>query len=141
MNAVTIANWVNLTTPAGLLVARLADCRPARRGPYWQATGYARQFPMAGAFTIGSVVISRSELDPGVWQHETSHMRQYAWCGAMFVPLYGLASAWSWARTGDWWSRNVFERRAGLTAGGYVERPVRTRGTRFGGTVAVAADA
>lgn len=139
MSAVTFANWLNLTTPAGLLLARRSGCRVARRGPYWQALGYSRRFPVAGAFTIGSVVISRDPLD-AVWEHEVTHIRQYAWCGAMFVPLYGLAAAWSWLRTGDWWSRNVFERKAGLHAGGYVERPVRRIG-RSGGTVSAAAGA
>lgn len=141
LNAITIANWVNLTTPAGMLVARISHCRPTRRGSHWQAVGYTKRFPVGGAFTVGSVAISRSPLGPPVWEHETAHMRQYAWCGAMFVPLYGLAAAWSYLRAGDWWSRNVFERRAGLAAGGYVERPVSWPGRRSGGTVAAAADA
>lgn len=140
MSAVTVANWINLTTPAGLLAARGSGCRLTRRGSYWEALGYPRPFPQAGAFTIGSVVISRDSLDERVWRHEVTHIRQYAWCGAMFVPLYGLAAGWSWLRTGDWWSRNVFERRAGLHAGGYVERPVR-RIARSGGTAAAAAGA
>ena len=39
-----------------------------------------------------------------------------------------LAAAWSWLRTGDHYSRNVFERRAGLADGGY--REARLRRTR-----------
>ena len=39
--------------------------------------------------------------------------------------LYALASAWSWLRTGDPASRNVFERHAGLKEGGYIEKPLR----------------
>jgi hypothetical protein len=139
---ITAVNWLNLTTPTGLLVARACGCRPQRRGPYWEAIGYRRSFPVAGAFTIGSVVISRHRLPPAVWHHEVGHIRQYAWCGPMFLPLYGLAAGWSWLRTGDWWSRNVFERRAGLAAGGYVERPLRAwRRPRRGGTAVAAGGA
>jgi hypothetical protein len=31
----------------------------------------------------------------------------------------------SWALTGDFGARNVFERRAGLTDGGYTDKPLR----------------
>jgi hypothetical protein len=42
------------------------------------------------------------------------------------MPLvYGVAAGWSWLRTGDVASRNVFERRAGLVDGGYREQPLR----------------
>ena len=45
----------------------------------------------------------------------------------MFLPLYLLAMAWSWLVAGDYWSRNTFERRAGLDSGGYREQPLRWR--------------
>ena len=41
------------------------------------------------------------------------------------VPLYLAASAVSWALTGDFGARNVFERRAGLADGGYTDKPLR----------------
>ena len=41
------------------------------------------------------------------------------------TPLYWGAALWSLWRCGDHWSRNVFEQRAGLVEGGYVENPVR----------------
>ena len=41
------------------------------------------------------------------------------------VPLYLAAAAVSWALTGDFGARNVFERRAGLTDGGYTDKPLR----------------
>jgi hypothetical protein len=41
------------------------------------------------------------------------------------VPLYLLAAAASWALTGDFGARNVFERRAGLADGGYTDKPLR----------------
>ena len=136
---VAAVNWLNLTTVSGLVVARTSGCAVHRRGPFYEAVGYKRRFPLAGAFTIGSVVITRRPLNAAVWGHEVRHIRQYAWCGPMFVPLYGLAAGWSWLRTGDWWSHNVFERRAGLAAGGYVQRPVRRLGARRGGPAVVAA--
>ena len=43
------------------------------------------------------------------------------------VPLYLLAAAVSWALTGDFGARNVFERRAGLAEGGYTDKPLRAR--------------
>ena len=51
---------------------------------------------------------------------------QFAWCGGVIMlPLYFLAAGLSWLLTGDFASQNVFERRAGLTDGGYAERPLR----------------
>lgn len=126
VNPVVVVNALNLTTPAGWLLARGAGCKPQHRGDYWEAPGYVKRFPLAGAFTIGCVVISREPLPESVWQHEISHMRQYAVLGLVFLPAYAAAATWSWLRTGDWWSRNVFERRAGLLAGGYREQPVRS---------------
>lgn len=142
MRPVVLLNAVNLTTATGLLIARAARCDVTRRGDFWQATGYRWRFPPAGAVTVGCVVLSREPVSERVWQHETSHMRQYALLGPAFWPAYALAAGWSWVRTGDWWSRNVFERRAGLAAGGYVERPLRRSGTRpSGAPVAAAATA
>ncbi len=50
--------------------------------------------------------------------------------------VYGVAAGWSWLRTGDVASGNVFEQRAGLAEGGYRERPLRAawgRGERVRG--------
>ncbi len=135
MRPLVVINALNLTTAAGRAVAWVSGCAVRRRGDFWEATGYHWGFPQAGAFTVGCVVIGRERVADSVWEHEVSHMRQYALLGPLFVPAYGLAAAWSWMRTGDWWSRNVFERRAGLVAGGYVERPLRRSGRlRPGGT-------
>jgi hypothetical protein len=41
------------------------------------------------------------------------------------VPLYLAAAGVSWVLTGDFGSRNVFERRAGLADGGYTDKPLR----------------
>ena len=83
------------------------------------------------AFTIGDVIVTRMtavELAqrPQLLAHEMRHSSQWAcWLGLPFLPAYGVASLWSLARTGDPASRNIFERRANLLAGGYVERPPR----------------
>lgn len=133
-----IANWVNLSTPAGLLVARVGAGRPRRaRNGMWLAHDYHLPVPPAPAFTLGSVVFLRAGL-PGVGRdpvgsvprrlldHEERHVTQYAWFGGVLMPgAYVAAAGWSWLRTGDFASRNVFERRAGLADGGYRERPVR----------------
>lgn len=131
-------NWVNLSTPAGLLLARLAAEPMCHRGPrgLWVARGYRWPVPPAPAFTLGSVILLRSTPRPGadpvasipgsLLAHEERHATQYACCGGVLMPLLYLACAgWSWTRTGDFASRNVFERRAGLADGGYRENPVR----------------
>ncbi|MGI8947405.1 MAG: hypothetical protein ACR2FV_05390 [Ornithinimicrobium sp.] len=128
-----LANWANLSTPLGLLVARAGSAR-VRRGPeaLYLADHYRFGFPVADAFTVGDVVISKHDLDqlqarcPQLLQHETAHSRQWMWClGMPFVPLYVAAMGWSWVRTGDRAARNVFECRAGLAQGGYADVPTR----------------
>lgn len=122
-----VANWLNLSTPLGLAVAALGGAR-VRPGPHGLvlAEGYRLRFPVAGAFTVGDVIVTASTFDalqrrtPGVLGHELRHAQQYAVAGVWFGPGYLLASAWSLARTGDTALRNVFERHAGLVTGGYV---------------------
>ncbi len=121
------ANRWNLTTPLGRAVARLGGAR-LRRGPdgLWLGEGYRLRFPVAGAFTIGDVVLTPATFaalerrTPGVLAHEARHAAQYARWGLGFFPLYGLAAAWSWL-----WYRNpalgnAFERGAGLVSGAYL---------------------
>ncbi len=122
-------NAVNLTTPLGLVLALASGCTVGR-GPEGLilATGYRWPFPDGGAFTVGNVVIFRpgTAITPRLVAHESRHATQYAWCaGVPFLVLYVLAAGWSLLRTGDAASRNVFERHAGLAAGGYRERPAR----------------
>jgi Domain of unknown function (DUF4157) len=128
------ANLVNGSTAAGFLAAAAGRSWP-QSGPdgLLIAAGYRLPVP-APAFTVGNVVITRmgsvAELaaaDGGrLLAHEARHATQYAYCGGLpMLPAYALASAWSWALTGDSGTRNVFERRAGLADGGYQERPLR----------------
>lgn len=129
----SVLNWVNLSTPMGLLVAKVGGCR-VRRGPElcFLADRYRWSFPVAGAFTVGDVVISRHDLDllaarrPTLLRHELVHSRQWAYCwGLPFLPLYTASMAWSWLRTGDRAARSFFERQAGLELGGYEDVPPR----------------
>lgn len=122
-----IANWINLTTPVGLLVAGVGRARVRRRSDgIIIAEGYRFGFPRAGAFTIGDVVVTASTIDhlehhvPGVTDHEIRHAWQYAAGGVWFLPAYLMGSAWSLARTGSPALKNPLERHAGLVAGGYA---------------------
>jgi hypothetical protein len=133
---VRAANWINLSTPLGLLLTAASGARP-RTTPdgLYVATGYRWPFPDAGAFVVGSVILTsaaRSGPEPSsplgaeVWQHERRHVTQYAWClGLPFIPAYCAAAGASWLIGGDPWTYNVFERRAGLAAGGYPRGDLR----------------
>ncbi len=121
-----VVNAVNFSTLLGLLVARLLGARLQRgEDGLVLALGAGGTFPDARAFTIGNVIVLRVDPAPDLVRHEARHATQWAWCVLLFLPLYLLAAAWSWARTGDHFSRNVFERRAGLRDGGYREAPLR----------------
>jgi hypothetical protein len=128
-----IGNLVNLTTPAGLLVAAVGGAR-LRRGPRGLliGEGYRLRFPVAGAFTIGNVITTPGSWDdllrrnPRLFEHEERHTWQYLYClGLPFYLAYGACLAWSMLRTGDQAARNFFERQADLAAGGYRDVPVR----------------
>lgn len=142
-----LANVLNGSTALGLLLAGLARTRTVG-GPRGLviATGYGWRLPFAGAFTVGNVIIYRAGPDaafanPVLLQHEERHSTQYAWClGVPFLVFYFLAAVWSVLRTGDPASGNLFERRAGLEAGGYLDRrnrsprrPLRRRAGRTPG--------
>lgn len=120
-----VLNAVNLTTPLGLAVGRLGGARFARgRDGLVVGHGYRLGFPVARAFTLGNTVVARAPLadDSRLMVHEARHATQYAFLGLLLLPAYGVAALWSRARTGDWASANVFERRAGLADGGYPDR-------------------
>jgi hypothetical protein len=128
-----VGNIVNLSTPAGVLVSVLGGAR-IQAGPrgLLLAEGYRPRFPVAGAFTVGNVIVSRQPWDllerrfPQLLEHEERHTWQYLYCGGLlYYPAYTACMGWSVLRTGDRASANFFERRAGLAAGGYDERPAR----------------
>lgn len=132
-------NLLNLSTLLGLLVA-LAGRANLRWGPELLVLGenYRLPLPRAGAFTVGNVVMVPHGLmagvevvHPGTTAHEARHSWQYSWfLGLPFLVCYAVASGWSWLRTGDAWSRNWFERNAGLVRGGYIEHPADNTGLR-----------
>jgi len=120
------ANLLNGSTVVGLAVALAAKTRvgPGPRGLIL-AGGYRWRLPFARAFAVGNVVLCRGPASdllslPALLEHEEKHCSQYAWClGVPFLPLYFLAAGWSVLRTGNPGTANIFERRAGLAAGGY----------------------
>lgn len=123
-----LANWLNLSTPVGLLAAGAGGARVRRRPDgIFLAEGYRFRFPNAGAFTVGDVVITASSMErlaartPGVYAHEVRHAWQYALTGVWFLPVYLLGSAWSLVRTGSPAMKNPLERHAGLVTGGYAD--------------------
>ena len=131
VNIRRLLNTVNLTTPAGLALARAGRCRISR-GPdgLVLAEGWSWPLPKAAAFTVGNVVLYRSRVAasflPGggpalspLLRHEARHSSQYAVLGLAFLPLYFLAAGVSVLRNGDPASGNVFEQLAGLDDGGY----------------------
>ena len=125
-----LLNLLNLTTPAGLLLARAGQCKVVR-GPdgLLLASNWTWPLPKAAAFTLGNVILYRPRA-AGAFQtrpvgsspllrHEARHATQYACLGPAFFPAYFLAAGLSQLRSGDPASRNVFERLAGLRDGGY----------------------
>ncbi|GIH77372.1 hypothetical protein [Planobispora longispora] len=119
-------NYVNLSTPLGLLVARLGRAR-VTAGPdgLVLAYGYRIPFPIAGAFTIGNVVLTRhgeaeGYLSGALLRHEDRHASQYAACaGLPMLPLYVVAVIVSMLVCGNQASWNLFERLANLEDGNY----------------------
>lgn len=132
-----VLNLANLSTPLGMLLGLLGGAR-LHRGPRGMVlgSGYRLHLPVARAFTVGNVVLTRHDLTlfehhPALLAHEERHTWQYAaLLGTPFVPLYLLAMAWSLLRGGDIGTHNVFERLAGLEDGGYATLSVRERRRR-----------
>ena len=125
-------NLVYGSTLAGLLVAAAGRAQPACAADgLIVATGYRLPVPPGPAFCLGNVIVTRLDADgvrgaAALLGHEARHATQFACCGGMvMLPLYFLAAGASWVLTGDFGSRNIFERRAGLAEGGYTERPLR----------------
>jgi hypothetical protein len=131
-----VGNYINLSTIVGLGVAKIgrAEIKRGPRGLYL-GEGYRLKFPIAGAFTIGNVITASTTWDsmlrsyPLLIKHEERHTWQYLYCfGLPYYIPYVIFMGWSVLRTGDRAARNLFERQAGLAAGGYVDYPVRPIG-------------
>jgi len=122
-------NLANGSTLAGLGAAVVGGARLARSvDGLVTATGYRLPVPPAPAFCLGNVILIRGDdIDPAtpLFRHEARHATQYAWSGGVaMVPLYLMAAGASWALTGDFGARNIFERLAGLADGGLITRTV-----------------
>lgn len=136
-----VANFVNLSTPLGLLLALGARSRLRLAHGMVVADRAALPWVTASALTVGSVVLvphrtleEASAQIPGLLQHESEHAWQYAYClGLPFLPLYLLATAWSLLRTRDRASANFFEVQAGLVLGGYRAAEPRPAGVSRAG--------
>ncbi|XVU25059.1 hypothetical protein ACQPZJ_49050 [Actinoplanes sp. CA-054009] len=123
---------VNGTTAVGLIVAKMGGAKLRRgRNGVLIAEGYRLKVPPATCFTVGSVIMTRRTADwllspekEALFGHEANHATQYAVLGPLFWPAYWVACGYSYAMSRNWGSRNVFERMAGLEAGGY-KRHVR----------------
>jgi hypothetical protein len=136
----TLVTAINGTTAAGLIVALAGRARLRRgRDGVLIAEGYRLRVPPATCFTVGSVIMTKrtaewllAEERSALFGHERHHAGQYAWLGPFFWPAYWVACGYSYATTGSWGVRNVFERRAGLEAGGYpLALPLRPWLTRL----------
>jgi hypothetical protein len=130
MRARQVINLATGSTLAGLGVAALGRARLTRSTDgLFVGTGYRLPVPSAPAFCLGNVILTRIDALPAgsaLFGHEARHASQYAICGGVvMVPLYLVAAGVSWVLTGDFGSRNVFERRAGLADGGYTDKPLR----------------
>src|ERR1700728_1160365 len=94
-----MANLVNGSTLAGLLVAAAGRARLARAADgLLVGVRYRLPVPVAPAFTVGNVILARGDgaaLAPGgaLLAHEARHATQYAWCGGVdMLSRYILAS-------------------------------------------------
>lgn len=120
-------NYVNLSTPLGLLLARLGRAR-VTAGPdgLLLAYGYRFRFPIASAFTVGNVVLTKHPegfLTGSLLRHEDRHASQYMCCvGLPMLPLYVVAVAVSMLICGNQASWNLFERLANLEDGNYSRK-------------------
>ncbi|SEG98817.1 hypothetical protein SAMN05444920_11261 [Nonomuraea solani] len=130
-----VANYINLSTPLGLLISIIGGAvrRPGPDGLIL-AFGYRYRFPIAGAFTVGNVVLTRQDsLGERLILHEGRHATQWAWCvGLPMLPLYLVSMLLSMIICGHQASYNIFERLADLDDGGYPRKPLwwrRSKGT------------
>ncbi|WP_459802820.1 hypothetical protein [Herbidospora sp. RD11066] len=123
-----VINWINLSTPLGLLIARIGGAT-TRRGEFGlvYAHGYRYNFPIARAFTVGNVVVTKYPdgfLQGPLLLHESRHASQYAaLIGLPMLPIYVLSVLISVLVCGNVGTYNLFERMANLDDGGYPRIP------------------
>lgn len=127
--------WAAPSTVLGLLAVAVTGARAGAVGGVVEAHGpgvarwFARLAPGRGvvAMTLGHVVLAcDAETLADTRAHERVHVRQYERWGAAFVPAYLIASAVAWARGGDAYRDNVFEREA------WAQAPIGHRPSALG---------
>ena len=134
-----LINLITGVTFFGLLVGFISRGKPQWNSEYGLLVFFDCRIPWkyASAITFGDVVLlltpprrwgSFQEMPAGLLHHEMKHAEQYCFVlGFPYFPLYWLACAYSWLVSGDHWSYNVFESRAGHAQGGYLKRARRGR--------------
>lgn len=87
----------------------------------WPARVLRVGFPFSGpvaAITLGHVVLGDSVESLDVTRmHERAHVRQFERWGMLMLVLYPLAGLLAWARGGDPYRDNCFEREARAAEG------------------------
>jgi hypothetical protein len=132
-------NAVTGVTLFGIIVGFFSGGKPQWNSEYGLLVFFDCKIPWraASAMTFGDVMVcltpprrwaSFEDMPPGLLLHEMKHAQQYNYTlGFPYFPLYWLACAYSWLKSGDYWSYNVFESRAGHSDGGYQKRPSRSK--------------
>ena len=132
-----LINVLTGVTIFGLLVGFISRGKPQWNSEYGLLVFFDCKIPWkyASAMTFGDVVVvitpprrwaNFEEMPPGLLRHEMKHAEQYGFVlGFPYFPLYWLACGYSWLKSGDHWSFNIFEAKAGHEAGGYQKRPSR----------------
>ena len=118
-------SWASPVTLLGLLLVAVALAsrgRAARVSGVIEAHGgwlsrlleRATLLPRGvAALTLGHVVLGVDRESLARHRaHERVHVRQYERWGPLFLPAYAGASLWAWARGGDPYLDNWFEREA-----------------------------
>jgi hypothetical protein len=144
----SIVNWLNLSTPLGVLLGYAAGGRPYSFDAFYRIRQFrgCRRRPISTwrVVTVGNVLLLNGQPDRGVSKgilvHEGRHSTQYACLGGVLaIPLYGFAMLVSLVRTGNRTEANVFENVAGPPdeSNGYVSPPAYTASPRFWVTWAI----
>ena len=121
LRSVAVRIWALPTTLVGLVLAAAAlfggharvKAGVVEAWGGWLA-GLLRVWPPgAAAMALGHVILAMTEVDlERHAEHERVHVRQCERWGPLFLPAYGVASLWAWARGRDAYRDNAFEREA-----------------------------
>jgi hypothetical protein len=119
--------WALPVTLIGMLVALVACVSGGRLNRVegvleaaggWPAWVLKRGFPFSGpvaAMTLGHVVVGvSSNALAATRTHERAHVKQFERWGVLLLVLYPLAGLLAWARGGNPYRDNQFEREARL---------------------------